>query len=280
MRGKFEGTYYKHQKDGRTLALIAGAADDYAFIQVITNDQSYDFRYPLSAYMPGDLCRIGDSVFSKDGIKLHIKENNLLMCGTITYTEPTPLRYDIMGPFKYFPMQCRHYIQSLHHCLIGNLTLNGEVINFTGGTGYIEGDSGTSFPKAYTWIQCNDFPQKACVAASVADIPFFGLHFRGCFCVIYCHGVEYRLATYLGARIRCCDGNQIIFRQGKLRLSIKIDAGTGHRLFAPEKGAMTREIRERIVSGAAFRLEKAGEVLFEQVSENASFEQVEDHPNR
>ncbi|MCL2775775.1 MAG: tocopherol cyclase family protein [Oscillospiraceae bacterium] len=284
MKKTFDGMYYKHQKGIRTVAIIAGiSAGCHAFIQVITNSNSYDFNYPPSvyeSYNSGETVRIGDSVFSKDGVKIRIvsQEKSLSICGDIIYSGITPLRYDIMGPFKYLPMQCRHRVSSLYHRLDGSLTVNGENIDFTGGTGYIEGDSGTSFPKSYMWIQCGDFidcQDKACIMASAADIPFAGLHFCGCICVVYINGTEYRLATYLGAKVILCDENHIIIKQGKLRLEIEIntdDADTGHKLAAPEKGEMVREIYERIACGARFKFTRGGEVLFDKRSETTSFE--------
>lgn len=271
---KFNGLYFKHQKDGHTAAVIAGISDDHAFIQVITSRDSYYFKYPLPNYKPGDVIIIGGSGFSKDGIRVNIEQDGVSILGEIKYKNLTPLRYDIMGPFKYLPMQCRHKILSLHHRLSGGLTICGETIDFDNGIGYIEGDSGTSFPKSYTWIQCNDFPEKACVAASVADIPFAGFHFRGCICVVHLNGIEYRMATYLGVRIIRCDEKRIVLSQNKLRLEIEIDAGSGHKLLAPQKGKMIREIRERIVCGARFRFIKNGEVVFDGHSKNASFEYV------
>ena len=35
-----------------------------------------------------------------------------------------------------------------------------QTIDFTNGVGYIEGDSGTSFPESYVWVHCNDFSEK------------------------------------------------------------------------------------------------------------------------
>lgn len=274
-RRKFDGTYYKHQKGEHAASLIAGVSAMHAFIQVITNEESYYFQYPLSVHGPRRTVRIGKNIFSKDGVKINIEEKGASIFGEIKYAELTPLRYDIMGPFRYLPMQCRHSVVSLWHRLEGSLSVNGESIDFTGGTGYIEGDSGTSFPRSYAWIQCNDFQGKTCVMASVADIPFAGLRFRGCICVVYIHGVEYRLATYLGVKILLCNENQIVLKQGTLRLEIEIDAGAGHRLVAPKAGEMVREIRERIVCGARFRFMKDGEVLLDQRTDKASFEYVE-----
>ena len=270
----FCGMYYKHQAGKHTAALIAAAAADHAFIQVITNNDSYYLRYPLPDCQYGDVIKIGDSIFSKQGVKIRIEQNGVVIRGKIKYSILTPIRYDIMGPFRYLPMQCRHTITSLHHELDGSLNICGEKIDFTGGAGYIEGDSGTSFPSNYVWVQCNDFPGKACITAAVANIPLAGFRFHGCICIVYIDGAEYRMATYLGVKIICCDENRIILQQGKLRLEIYIGARTGHKLIAPENGKMVREFREFITCDARFRFLKDGAVLFDRRSGNASFEFV------
>ena len=274
MKKMFNGLYFKHQKDDRSVSFIAGSSDDHAFIQVITNDGSHYIRYPLSAHVHTQTVAVGDSVFSRRGVNIRIDEPDLSINGEIKYSGLTPLRYDIMGPFRYLPMQCSHRIISLHHKLEGSVTIDGETIDFIGGAGYVEGDKGASFPKNYMWVQCNDFAQKACVTLSVADVPFAGLCFRGCVGVVYFGDTEYRFATYLGAKIVCCNENLIIIKQGKLLLEIEIDAGTGHGLLAPDNGEMTRHIRERIACGAKFRLTRGSETLFEKRSQNASFERV------
>ena len=110
--------------------------------------------------------------------------------------------------------------------------------------------------------------------ASVADIPFAGLSFTGCICVVYFNNTEYRLATYLGVKILACSESRIVLKQGELRLEIEIGTGPGHKLIAPFRGEMVKEIRERIICGAQFRFFKGGELLFDEWSENASFEYV------
>ena len=274
MRKTFNGMYFKHQNGIHAISLIAGVSTQYAFIQLITNKNSYSFEYPLSAYEQGDTMKIGGSVFSKDSVRININEKNISIYGEIRNTGLTPLRYDIMGPFKYIPMQCKHTVISLHHMLDGKLAIDNEIYDFSGGVGYIEGDFGTSFPKNYVWIQSNDFPEKGCIMASVADIPLTGLHFRGCICIVYHHGTEYRLATYLGVKIVTCSEHRIKLKQGKLILEIDIDPEAGHKLFAPDKGEMIREIREHIVCAARFKFMKDGEALINQSTKNASFEYV------
>lgn len=275
MRKRFDGMYYKHQKDEHTISIIAGvSAGSHAFIQVITNSDSYYFSYPLAACEFGETTLIAGNIFSKSGVKIDINAGGVVICGEVEYAEPTPIRYDIMGPFKYLPMECRHKVLSLHHRVYGGLSINGEFIDLSGGVGYIEGDAGISFPKRYTWLQCNDFTEKACITAAVAEIPLAGLRFRGCICVVYFNDTEYRLATYLGVKILCCDENRVVLKQGNLRLEIEVDTGTEHKLIAPDRGEMIREIRERIVCGARFCFKIGGEILFEQHSKNASFEKV------
>lgn len=262
MKNYFDGYYYKHQKGENTIAFIPGVSSEGKFIQVITNTVSYYIPY------------IGENCFTSEGIQIDIKEKNLSLQGKIRYLELTPIQYDIMGPFKYFPMECRHGVISMHHRLMGSLLLNGEKLDFNDGIGYIEKDSGTSFPKAYLWIQCNDFAEKCSVMVSIADIPFYGFHFKGCICVVYYKDREYRLATYLGVKISCCTENKVVLSQGSYRLEIDIHKTTGHSLYAPHIGQMTRTIHESPSCTAAFRFYHKNELLFDFTSCNASFEFV------
>lgn len=261
MKEYFAGYYYKHQKDDKTLCLIVGEADSGKFIQVITNDFSQTVSFTKG------------NVFSPSRIELNIQTPQLSLTGTIRYRNLTPIRYDIMGPFAFFPMECRHEIVSMRHRLEGSVFLNGKEIDFTGGTGYSEGDSGCSFPSSYTWIQANDFVKPCSIMASVAEIPLCGLHFQGCICVIWYRGKEYRLATYLGARAVLCTSKRIVIRQGRYRLEIRVKKRNGFELSAPQKGEMTRTITESISCPAEFRFFIRNEMVLCLRSQHASFEQ-------
>lgn len=261
----FEGYYFKHQKGGRTLCLIAGSSGGEKFIQVITDD--FSVNVPFSK----------GNIFSPKGVRLDIRTPQLSLAGKIRYGKLSPIRYDIMGPFKFFPMECRHGIVSMHHRLEGKVMLNGEMIDFTGGLGYIEKDSGRSFPSSYVWMQANDFfdgnrAQPCSIVASVASIPFFGLRFRGCICVIQYGGREYRLATYLGVRVISCTEDTIILKQRKYRLEIRVKGGTGRNLSAPKDGKMTRTIQECAACPAEFRFYHKERLIFDLHSQCASYE--------
>ena len=204
MNSGFEGLYFKHQAGGTTLALIPGRSAREAFIQVVVNDRAYYLPYAPEEYAADGGMRVGASRFCRDGVQLDIRGKDLTLCGNIRYRGITPIRGDIMGPFRFFPMECRHTVVSMHHRLEGGLIMNGRALNFTGGTGYIEGDSGRSFPSSYTWAQCNcwaDGGADSSVMASAARIPFLGLRFWGCIAAVWHGGREYRLATYRGARV-------------------------------------------------------------------------------
>ena len=120
--------------------------------RVISTSGSKQFDVPTLT-VDHDLISAGSCLFSKNGCNINLPG----ISGKISYMNLTPLRYDIMGIFKYFPMQCRHGVISMNHSLSGSIVIDGILHDFNGGKGYIEKDSGKSFPQSYLWLQCNDF---------------------------------------------------------------------------------------------------------------------------
>lgn len=263
----FNGFYYKHQKDRFTIAFIPSIANGKAGLQVVTNDNS-EF-YEFENIHIGDTIVIGDCTFSKSGITINLPT----IKGALQYEKITPLKSDIMGFYKWLPMQCRHSVVSMHHKLHGSLVINGETVDFTGGTGYIEGDCGTSFPKKYTWLQCNDFNQPCSIMVAVAHIPIFGTQFTGCICAIIYAGREYRIASYKGAKILKCNKNQIVLTQGKYRLYIDVISTKGVPLKSPIKGEMIGIVHENNSASARFRFFEHNQQVFDLRSKNTAFEQ-------
>lgn len=260
MSNYFEGCYFKHQKGEDTLCLIVGSSNGKRFIQVITREFSATVPYTRS------------NLFSEKGIRLNIRTSRLTLTGKIRYKNLSPIRYNIMGIFSLFPMECSHGIVSMRHLLEGNVCLNGRTIDFTGGLGYIEKDSGKSFPSSYLWIQANDFSTPCSIMAAVARIPFLGTHFQGCICVIQYNGKEYRFATYLGVKILALSDKKIHLKQGKYQIIIKIRASNSQKLKAPEKGKMTRIIQECASCPAEFLFIVKEKTVFHLYSRHASFE--------
>ena len=256
MKNYFAGRYYKHQKAGSTIAIILGNASSGEFLQVITDHE-------VLQYDSLDGC-----IVSNKGIQLYYPE----IKGKLYYGPLRPLHSSIMGPFHYIPMQCKHEIISMKHSLNGSLTMNKQHINFNGGTGYIEGDYGHSFPKEYLWLHCNDFKEDLSIMVSVAHIPFLGRSFTGCICAITYGRKEYRLATYKGVRIRALTEKRLVLTQGKYRLEIRLWPAKSHCLRSPKKGHMIGSIKESNNTKARFHFSKNKKTIFHALSQNCSYE--------
>lgn len=271
----FEGWYFKHQNKSQTLAIIPGISSFGAFIQLIENHSSYNINFPITQFSKGNQIQIDNNTFSFNKIKLNIEKEKLNVKGEISYHNLTPLKNDIMGPFKFFPMKCRHGIISMHHDIEGQIKINGKNFDFSHGTGYIEKDSGNSFPNSYAWVQSNDFKEKCSIMVAIADVPFCGFNFTGVICAIYYKGKEYKIATYNGGKILKCEKNNIIVRNKTLRLDINIHENKGFILKSPINGKMLKTIKEVPACKATFKLTKNNKLIFYMESLNTSCEFVQ-----
>ncbi len=272
----FKGWYFKCSSKNKTIAFIPAFHsrnnNETASLQIITDENSYNLSFPFLAYSEKPLyIRIGNNVFSENGIIINIKSDNLTVKGNLQFGKFSPIGYDIMGPFKYIPfMQCRHSVYSMRHQVSGNLTINNQHINFQSGIGYMEGDCGTSFPSRYIWTQC--FFGNGSLMLSAADIPILGLNFTGIIGIIYLNGKEYRIATYLGAKICEIDGSSITVVQGSYKLNAKLIKNNAHSLAAPDNGKMNRIIHESASCKAYYKFSYKNKILCEFISDRASFE--------
>ena len=280
--GKFEGWYFKHQKNDKTLALIPGLSKDGAFIQVVTQDKAYNAPYSKHDFRRLNPVMIGENKFGMDGVSVNIKAPGLKLTGKIRYrySNIIPLKYHIMGPFRFLPMACSHDVLSMSHDLYGSFNLNGETIDFTGGRGYIEGDSGISFPEGFTWAQTNDFPAYAdrniSVMMAAAKIPFAFSSFWGTICLVQIDGCCYRLATYLGAKILERKERRLEIKQGDSRLSLEVASELKPlSLPAPENGEMSRMIQDTPSCTVWFKFEHKGRLLLDAPSPYTAYEYCE-----
>ena len=277
MREFFYGYYYKCQSETQTIALIAathGVGEDRTCsLQVITDDGAWVAEFPKEDYFQkGSLIKIGKNRFSRNGIRVDVNTEDLQISGELKFGPITQLRYDIMGPFSLIPcMECRHMVGSMEHTVDGTLTVNGETFTFENAKGYWEGDTGRSFPKEYLWTQ-TFLPDDGSLMMSVADIPFAGFHFTGVIGVIVWHGVEYRLATYLGANAIWIGNRAAVIKQGPFTLKVRLIKPAGKALRAPTHGSMVRTIRESATCKASYELWVGNDKLFGVVTDQATFE--------
>ncbi len=284
----FEGWYLKHQTKTQTIAFIPAVHADKkgkwdVSLQVVLsgtkNDGAWYFTWPIeecSIASDKFQVRCGKNLFSEKGIAIHIENDSVSIIGKISYSPFQQIKGNIMGFFGWFKfLQCNHGVISMSHELKGNLIINGEDVEFSGGRGYIETDWGVSFPKQYIWSQCG-FGEtfKNSIMISAADIPLFGRSFRGCICAIHFDGKEYRMGTYYGARILEYKNGSILIRQGNMRLKVtRLDEQAFH-LRAPVNGSMRRLIKESPVCRVKYQFCRGKEEVFNIISGRASFEQV------
>lgn len=270
MKKGFEGWYFKHQRGDDMLAFIPGRAESGAFVQLITNSGARQFDVPeLSVH--GDIVRAGGCLFSPYGCRVELPG----VRGEIVYGPITPLGSDVMGPFRALPMECSHGVISMGHSLRGSVSVDGEEHCFSGGRGYMEKDSGTSFPSFYQWVQCNDFPEECSLMLSAARIPFCGGSFTGCICAVIYGGRELRLASYNGARVLVSAEERAIIARGRTLMEVEIAPHrSGHELRSPRQGRMTDTVRESANAAIRAVLWEKGRKVFDLKSAHAACEYV------
>ncbi|MEY8390728.1 tocopherol cyclase family protein [Lachnospiraceae bacterium 45-W7] len=272
----FYGWYLKCQSDEQTLAVIPaihGAKGTCTCsIQVITDSGAWTVTFGKNAFKrTGKNIFIGENQFGEKGIRLNIDTPQMCIQGRLHFGRLVRLKYDIMGPFALVPfMECRHSVWSMRHTVRGNMSVNGQIYSFQNAWGYWEGDRGRSFPKEYLWTQC--FFKDGTLMLSVADIPISGIHFTGIIGAILWRGTEYRIATYLGARLVQNQNKSVRVIQGDLELNVRLLQASGQPLKAPAKGNMIRTIRESICCRAFYQFRKKGCTLFAFETDRASFE--------
>ncbi|RDB64399.1 stress response protein nst1 [Gordonibacter sp. 28C] len=265
MKPYYEGWYMKQQQGDDVLAVIPGRAQDEAFIQVVTASGARYVPYALEDFRltKNRSMRVGRSLFSPRGMMLDVDAPGIRLSGRLLYRELAPLRSDIMGPFALLPMETKHTVFSMRHRVDGQVELDGRMLRFDKGKGYMEGDRGHSFPRGYTWIQSCDFDCAASVMLALAEIPLAGVCFTGCIGVVWIAGTEHRFATYRGVRIVEANDALVEVRQGDMSLRVELPKAEGHRLQAPAQGSMERPIRESPAVPARFRFVKGGRTLLE-----------------
>lgn len=297
----FEGWYFKQQSGQNMIAFIPAFHTGWdkkrtGSVQIITPDASCYIELPgneISISRRPFAVRAGNSVFSMKRLELNIQNDSVSVTGRLQYRDLTLPQTDIMGPYRFVPfMECRHSVFSLAHTVEGSLMVNGRLMEFTGGAGYMEGDRGRSFPKRYVWTQCSWFengragshPDSAPYALmlSAAEVKPLGKPFIGIIGFVYYKGREYRIATYKGAEVIAVGGGILSVRQGDYTLTAELLESRGQTpqahtlqpqtLRAPASGEMIRLVKESLACRARYAFYEKDTVIFEFISETASFE--------
>lgn len=288
----FEGWYFKIALHDEVLCLIPGislSSDPHAFIQVVssTRNKPWYIRFPLPTFSAEEdrfLIHIGENSFSREEVHVRLKDADLDLLADFSFTElkeyPVTLTSPgVMGWYAYVPkMECLHAVVATTCSVTGRFVLNGRSIVIDQASGYMEKDWGSSFPKAYLWMQANSFPlTDVSVMLSIAHIPFHGLAFTGFLGFVQLKDSLIRFGTYTRARFVIQHATEThieaVIITKKHRLTLRGALGGASGLAAPKEGSMERTIYESIDGTLYLRLETAqGDLLFEGDSSHAGLE--------
>jgi hypothetical protein len=292
-RNYFEGWYFKvvNETGDKAFAFIPGIAikssrEKHAFIQVLDGKkrtahyhtfESETFKSNSDRFK----IAIGDNHFSEQGLQLNLAgiKADLQFSGNV----PWPNRWyspGIMGPYTFLPfMECYHGIVSMDHAITGQIQLNGEVLDFSNGRGYIEKDWGQSFPSAYVWLQTNHFSRPGIsLKVSVAKIPYLGYSFVGFIAGIWLGDRLIQFTTYNRSVLRksLIDTGkvEIVMENKKFRLEILARREAATTLASPILGLMDGRIEESMNAQIEVNLvdRKSGKSIFSDVGRNAGLE--------
>lgn len=283
-RSFFEGWYLKHQNAETTISFIpafhiSSEGEKSLSIQILTPGCAKNACYGAEQFLVNQdhfSIQVEKNHFSDTGLAVDITLEDFYVRGRLTYGPLTPLDTDIMGPFSHIPfLQCNHGVLSMRHQLDGILDINGTSVDFSGGTGYIEKDWGSSFPQSYLWTQSCFFTPEGLpcsIMLSIAHIPMLGAHFTGCIAAIWVNGREYRMATYRRVKILTYTQSEALIEQGALRLHVRLKEPDARPLYAPAGGNMTRTIYESPSCSVWYQFSVYGSTQFELTVPDASFE--------
>lgn len=274
----FYGWYFRCQSRTGTVAVIPAVhmseQKQSCSIQVITEEGTWNVEFPIRQFRINRrklFMKIGENVFSKKGMCLNLKDGDTRIRGVFQFHGFVKPKYDIMGPFRHIPMmECRHAVYSLQHLVNGHLWIGSKKLDMENAKGYMEGDSGVSFPDKYVWTQ--SFFEEGCIVLAAASIPLGALSFTGTIGIVRWKGREYRFATYLGATVLKMDKGELLIRQGGYQLKVKLLDHRAYALRAPVEGNMTRNILENVSCQASYSMTYRGKLLFERKTKRAAFE--------
>lgn len=287
----FEGWYFRMVSgNGRSISVIPGISlcknDSHCFVQLLDSNGLIIYkRYPLSDFEYSRdrfLIKIGENSFSDEGLRINIKGEDSAF-GRVVFNDR--VRYPksiwspgIMGPLSYFPMlECRHEVICVKSKVCGGLALNGEDIDLSGGSGYIEKDWGVSFPEKYLWTQSSGFlNHDASFMLAAAIVPLMGKKINGLIAYLYENNRFHTFTTYGCARVHsmkyCGDALEIVVRSPRQELTVSILRGADSPLKAPLAGDMKRVITESCNDTIKVELRDKNRTIFSDTATESATE--------
>ncbi len=211
----FEGWYFKlvDRDMEHAFAFIPGVffspdpEHDHAFIQIVDGiKKTYRYeRYPSKKFSASQdifSVDIAGSSFGRSGISFNPDGNAGNINGELEFSNHLAWPDSILNPgsmgfYNYIlKMQCYSQVCAMDFDLNGSLEVNGQIVDFNGGKGYIEKNWGSAFPYSWIWIQCNHFQkERVSLSCSLGHIPFLISSFRGFLVGLYIGGSFYEFTT-------------------------------------------------------------------------------------
>lgn len=292
-RRYFEGWYFKvvNADETKAFAFIPGIAMDengvqQAFIQVLDGKKrtAEYHKFEVTEFRPhfGKFeLSLANCFFSKNEMTLNLPTAQ----GHLKFENTTPWPNSwyspgIMGPYSFVPfMECYHGILSMDHRIDGQLSIQGETIDFTNGRGYMEKDWGQSFPGAYFWLQTNHFSRPGIsIKASVATIPWLGGSFIGHIAGVYLDNRLIQFTTYNSTKLIKSVVNkekvELVMENANYRLEIIAHRHASTLLASPIAGFMDGRIEESMTSDIEVQLldKRKNKLLLNDIGRNAGLE--------
>ena len=248
----FEGWYFKlvDREMKRAFAFIPGIffssipQDGHAFIQIVDGmKKTYNYvRFSSEEFSASKnifALNIAGNYFSINKLACKLDVVNTKISGELKFTNhvhwpDSLLNPGSMGFYNYIiRMQCYSQVCAMDFDLTGTLKINGELIDFNGGRGYIEKNWGSAFPYSWVWVQCNHFgSQRASLSCSLGHIPFPVSSFRGFLVGLYVGEKFYEFTTMNRSKVEVIQkGTDISLQLINHRHSLAIDCKTNSKDF-------------------------------------------------
>jgi hypothetical protein len=282
----FEGWYFKAAFPDFPLAVIPGvslaAGDEHGFIQVLggSSGRSRYHRFRLDEFSydrKNFAVLLGRNRFTLDGVSLDLEGFSAELKITNHVRWPSSLfSPSSMGWYSFMRfMECYHGIIVLDADIEG--TINGG--SPKRGRFYLEKDWGTSFPRAWIWMQSNSFSEPASLTCSVARVPFRGKEFTGFIIGLHAAGRLFAFTTYNGSKLPQIEFDEgsvgITACRGEVTVRIRARRESGAQLASPVQGEMSGRIEETLDSEISVELSQGGKQLFADRGIHAGLEVVD-----
>lgn len=299
----FEGWYFKvvDAKAKHAFAFIPGISmgltqdEGHAFIQWLdaSKQSSHYFQYAkqdFSPYKEDFKVFVKDSYFSLNAMNIDLRNETHSVTGTLEFYEiekwpDSKLNPGSMGYFNYLTfMECYSHVVALEGNIEGELTVDGERIDFSGGKVYIEKNWGKSFPLSYIWVQSNHFDKEGVhLTASIGRVPFRFLTFTGFLTAIKVDGHLYKFTTMNRSKFsvhKIENGFQLVFKNRKHKLTIETHTEPSQFIhcLGPRRGNMNMDVFESLTSTMRVSLYhlRHKKMLFEGKAHHVGIEQMGD----